>query len=690
MSLVGDCGSALTKLHCPDPVRPDPTTMSSPSSRPVNVVQRVTSRTFGHSLGASFAASSPIAQASLARDLEDASDSEAAASDDDSDTGSSTIRPIDSSASAPTYSFAGSYRRPSFAGAGNRATVLPHAHRDNEWLSKEERRRAMEEERSLLRDNNLIPPRHPQEGDEGRRPSRMFGKALSIPGGDRKVSRDEEAAPALDGAQGIASEVSPLLGDPTLPYGGQDDPKNISQKWEEAVAAGMIQTTWQREAKVLARYSIPLMITFVLQYSLTVASIFTVGHIGTEELGAVSLASMSANITGYAIYQGLATSLDTLCAQAYGSGRKKLVGLQMQRMVYFLWVITLPIAVIWLLANKILDAIVPEPRVADLAGLYLKVVLFGAPGYAAFESGKRYCQAQGLFSASLYVLLFCAPLNAFMNWFFVWKLKWGFVGAPIAVAITDNLLPLGLWIYVRFFSTSGMSCWNGFTKKAWQNWLPMIKLALPGVIMVEAEVLAFEILTFASSYFGVTVLAAQSVLATLTSLTFQIPFPLSIAASTRVANLIGATLADAAKISTRVAFAAAVVIGILNVTLLSALKDYIPKLFTSDPEVRRIVSEILPLCAAFQLFDALAANCNGILRGLGRQEFGGYVQLFCYYVVAMPISMGTAFGLGWGLWGLWTGVAIALGLVAGIEFVYLGRTDWQWSVEEARRRNRDD
>ncbi len=80
----------------------------------------------------------------------------------------------------------------------------------------------------------------------------------------------------------------------------------------------------------------------------------------------------------------------------------------------------------------------------------------------------------------------------------------------------------------------------------------MIKLALPGLLMVEAEYLAFEILTLAASYFGTTHLAAQSVLSTLTALTFQIPFPLSIAASTRVANLIGATLSDAAKTSAKV------------------------------------------------------------------------------------------------------------------------------------------
>lgn len=637
-------------------------------------------------LSRSFQSSSPLAEASIARDLEEDSDDDAAVRDDDSNVDAS-IRPSTSAPTHPDYSFVGSYRRPSFANAGIRAAILPQPFIERrEKLTKQEREAALADERSLLRDNNIIPPKHPQAAEEqGNTVRRKVSAFLKIPGGDRRVSADEEAAVA-DGAEAVrAVETTPLLGDPTKPYGGQDDPENINRKWEEAVQAGMITTTWQREAKTLARYSGPLMITFLLQYSLTVASIFTVGHISSVALGAVSIASMSANIFGYAIYQGLATSLDTLCAQAYGSGRKKLVGLQFQRMVYFLWALTIPIAIIWLLGDKILPLVVPEPEVAALAALYLKVVLIGAPGYALFEAGKRYVQAQGLFSASLYVLVIVAPFNAFMNWLFVWHLGMGFVGAPLAVAISDHLLWMGLLLYVYF--VNGRQCWNGFTKRALQNWGPMIKLALPGLIMVEAECLAFEVLTFAASYFGVTVLAAQSVLATLTSLTFQIPFPLSIATSTRVANLIGATLADAAKVSAKVGLCSAVIVGALNVTILSSLRNFIPRLFTDDEEVIAIVSSILPLCAAFQLFDALAANCNGILRGLGRQEVGGYVQLFCYYVIAMPISFGTAFGLGWGLWGLWTGVALALGLVAGIEAVFLSRTSWERSVEDARRRN---
>lgn len=375
----------------------------------------------------SLQADTPLAEAVIAKDIEDEPDHDPEnaiddqITDDESDSDLETLRQTTSNSG---YSMVGSYRRPSYTPAGGRATITPGSFSEITCTpTKRERKEARRQERSLLRDNNIIPPKHPQKGgDFGTSFGRRVSAMLSVPGGDAKVRRPS-ASSVPEGPYGERappSEDSPLLGNPELPYGGLAAPEHIDKKWEEAVTEGKINTTWQREAKVIARYSGPLVLTFLLQYSLTVASIFTVGHLGRTELAAVSLASMTANITGYAVFQGLSTSLDTLCAQAYGSGRKKLVGLQTQRMVYFLWTISIPIGIIWLCADMILVKIVPEADVARLAGLYLKIVLIGAPGYAAFEAGKRYMQAQGLFSASLFVLLICAPLNAFMNWLFVW------------------------------------------------------------------------------------------------------------------------------------------------------------------------------------------------------------------------------------------------------------------------------
>jgi MATE family multidrug resistance protein len=75
---------------------------------------------------------------------------------------------------------------------------------------------------------------------------------------------------------------------------------------------------------------------------------------------------------------------------------------------------------------------------------------------------------RGLFHATTYVLMIAAPVNIILNYTFVWHLGWGFIGAPIAVACTQNLLPIVLFLYVRF--VDGSQCWGGFSKRALTNW----------------------------------------------------------------------------------------------------------------------------------------------------------------------------------------------------------------------------
>ncbi|RYP56212.1 hypothetical protein DL771_011999 [Monosporascus sp. 5C6A] len=621
------------------------------------------------SLATSFRSGSPFANEILASDIAecsgdgDAADGDFRGGESGSDTGSQ------GGADCPVL-----YKQPQGVAYGvRRPSILPERVHEV-TLNEAERMQSLDAERSLLRDNHILPPKH--GGESGLSPfSRLYRRMFStkVP----KGAGSHEEAPG--GSVDPPSESTPLLA------GADETPGHLNEQWESAVASGKIKTTWQREAQTIAVYSRSLIVTFLLQYSINVASIFAVGRIGKVELGAVTLASMTANITCYAPMQGLATSLDTLCAQAYGSGHKHLVGLQLQRMTYFLWLITLPIAVVFFFGGSILRLIVPEPETAELAGLYLRVIIVGIPGFAAFEGGKRFVQAQGLFTATTYVLLIAAPLNVLVNWLFVWHFGWGFIGAPIAVAFTQLLMPGLLFAYVVY--VDGYQCWGGFSRRAVTNWGPMIWLALPGMIMVEAEWFAFEVLTLMVSRFGTSYLAAQSILVTLTATTFQIPFPVSIAASTRVANLIGARLVDAAKTSAKVGLYAAFAIGVFNLALLASLRYQLPLLFTRDEEVMAIVADVMPLCAAMQVFDALTAMAHGLLRGIGKQSVGGYVNLASYYLVGLPISAATAFALDWRLWGLWLGPTVGLFLVSVIEYWYVYNWDWEQSVRDAERRN---
>jgi multidrug resistance protein, MATE family len=447
-------------------------------------------------------------------------------------------------------------------------------------------------------------------------------------------------------------------------------------------------TTWQTEVKFLARNSPSVIVTYLLQYSFNMVTVFVAGRLGTDELAAASLASMTVGILGLTIYEGLATCLDTLTAQAYGNGKKELVGLHVQRMCALMCIVTIPIGIVWLASPYFLPHLVPEKDIARLAGSFIQIYLIGGPGWGLFEAGKRFLQAQGNFHGSLVVLLVCAPANIFLNWLLPFQLGLGFRGAALAVAISNTLQPIVLVLYIAFIAPSTLECWPGLQwKRLGQNWGPMLKLALPGVLMTATEWLAFDILTFASSYLSAKHLAAQSVVTTVAAAIFHIPFPVSIVASTRFGNWIGYGALRAARRTWRTHYWVFICIGLFDLLVVTLLRHVIAVTFTPDKEVRSIIVDTLPIVASAQLFDAMLVISNGLLRGLGRQKIGGWVNLGVYYAFALPLSFTLTFGPPkLGLQGLWVGPSTGLGLGALSLFTYMKFADWEKAVEDARAR----
>lgn len=473
----------------------------------------------------------------------------------------------------------------------------------------------------------------------------------------------------------------------SIPYGTTDS--EIDRIYDETAHKGELKASFWREAYIIVRNSAPLVVTFFLQYSLVMASLFAVGHLGKVELGAVSVASMTANVTAFAAIQGFATCLDTLCAQAYGSGRPELVGLYFQKCTLLNLVLMVPVVVVWFRADVLLPYIIPpdEYELIQYATEYLRIISMGIPGYILFECGKRFMQAQGIYHASTIVLVIAAPINIFLNYWLVWNktLGLGFHGAPLAVAITDWLLAILLFVYVIL--VDGKQCWNGFTWKVLYQWGPLIELAIPGLIMVETEFFAFEVMTLASSYFGETALAAQTILGSIISLAYQVPFALSIAAATRVANFIGAGAVDAAKLASKATLFTGVVAAAIDVVLLYVLRYRIAWMFSGDQGVIEDTTDAMAICAFMHFFDSLCCQSAGILRGQGRQSIGGYLNTIGYYIIGLPVAGYLAFNQQMNLRGLWMGITCSSISISSASLYFVSRTRWQNLVQKAQARD---
>ncbi|KAK5092414.1 hypothetical protein LTR70_005551 [Exophiala xenobiotica] len=238
-----------------------------------------------------------------------------------------------------------------------------------------------------------------------------------------------------------SSETAALLRQASLSKANGETLNGHLQKYDAIPASGEThgpETTWKNETKLLARYSAPLVVTYVLQYSYSFVTVLVAGRLGTSELAAASLASMMAEITGLAIYEGLATSLDTRTSQAFGAGRKQQVGLHVQRMIALTLLATIPIGAIWICSPWILARLVPQKKVAYLAGDFLRFYMIGAPGYGVFEAVKRFTQAQGDFMGPMVTALICAPLNVFWNWLLVFASDFGARASRFRYRITPS------------------------------------------------------------------------------------------------------------------------------------------------------------------------------------------------------------------------------------------------------------
>lgn len=218
--------------------------MSTPS-RPIKGQSSRSASIARSPFSTSYLSASPIAQESIARDLLECSDDENGQAETSSSDSSSTISPDDLQ-----HSMANSFRRPSAAYGATRPAVIPQ-HLDTVWLTKKEKKQSRNEERSLLRDNHLFPPKHP-ENERGTL-SRLYRNVFST----KRPTPDEEAPLFTTDP----SETSLLL--PDAPRESRRTRhERLNRQWEEAVATGKIKTTWQRETKTIWKYSLPLSITF--------------------------------------------------------------------------------------------------------------------------------------------------------------------------------------------------------------------------------------------------------------------------------------------------------------------------------------------------------------------------------------------------------------------------------------------
>ncbi|GLU12951.1 hypothetical protein SLE2022_296040 [Rubroshorea leprosula] len=431
----------------------------------------------------------------------------------------------------------------------------------------------------------------------------------------------------------------------------------------------------------------PLVSVGLLWYSLQMISVMFVGHLGELPLSGASMATSFASVTGFSLLVGMASALDTLCGQSYGAKQYHMLGIHMQRAMLVLFIVSIPLAIIWANTGSILVFLGQNHDIAREAGQYALFMIPSLFAYSLLQCLSRFLQTQNI----VFPMMLCSGITTLLHiplcWALVFKSGLGSRGAAFANDISYWVNVLLLACYVKF-SPSCTKTRIGFSKQALHNILTFLRLAVPSAVMVCLEMWSFEMMVLLAGLLPNPELQTSvlSISLNTASIVWMIPFGLSSAVSTRVSNELGAGHPDAARLAVCVVLIIAIAEGMLVGSVLILIRSIWAYCYSSEREVVSYVAAMMPILAASNFLDGLQCVLSGTVRGCGLQKIGAYINLGSYYLVGIPSAIVLAFMLHVGGRGLWLGIICALMVQVSSLLIILIRTNWDQEAKKARER----
>jgi MATE family multidrug resistance protein len=428
-----------------------------------------------------------------------------------------------------------------------------------------------------------------------------------------------------------------------------------------------VDDTALREIRPLVALGVPTALTQVGFMMLGVVDTLMVGRLGVAELGAASLGNTW--IFGTLILgMGLMFGLDPIIAQAHGARDHERVGLTLQQGVVAALIASVPIALLWLLTEPALLLLGQDRQLAAGAHEYVITQIPSIPAFLAFLAVRQYLQGRGMVMPAFWVTLLANGVNALGNWVLIFGHlgfpALGLVGAALATALTRGFMLVALVALVLALRLHE-GAWIPWSRRALnaRDLGRIFKIGVPVGVQYAIESWAFQIATLFAGLMGKNALAAHTIVLNLASLSFMMPLGISMGAAAHVGNLIGAGHLARAQRAAYVALGLGGLIMVLSATIFVGLRWVLPVLYTEDAAVIALAASILPIGAAFQLFDGVQGVGCGIVRGMGNTVPAAVINLVGY-ALALSLAAWLAFQTSMGLAGVWWGLAAGLAMVA--------------------------
>ncbi|TVU44245.1 hypothetical protein EJB05_03681, partial [Eragrostis curvula] len=453
--------------------------------------------------------------------------------------------------------------------------------------------------------------------------------------------------------------------------------------WERAVGGEV------RAQRGIALPLVGMNLTWFAKLAVTTAFL---GRLGELELAAGTLGFSFANVTGFAVLTGLCGAMEPICGQAHGARNVGLLRRTLVMAILMLVAASVPIALLWLRVDAVLLRFGQRPDIAATARKYVICLLPDLAVTSVLNPLKAYLSSQEVTLPTLFATALALALHIPLTvWLSATK---GIQGVAMAVWLSDLAAAtmLAAYVFLLLFAHrskhQGLAPDGGPLMISWGEFSALLRLALPCCLNTCLEWWCYEILILLTGRLpdARRMVAVIAVTLNFDYLLFAAMLSLSVSASVRVSNELGAGDASMARRAARVSVAGGVVAGLVGGLLMLAARRPWARMYTRSAEVRDGVGRAMKLMALLEVVNFPLNVCGGIVRGTARPLLGMYAVLAGFYVVALPVGVALGFRARLGLEGLLAGFLVGATASLAVLVTVIVRMDWTAEANKARKR----
>jgi MATE family multidrug resistance protein len=436
--------------------------------------------------------------------------------------------------------------------------------------------------------------------------------------------------------------------------------------------------TLRAEFRPTLRLAIPLVLAELGWMSMAIVDTMMVGRLPNSAvaISAVSLGGILVHTLAF-FGGGLLTGLDTLVSQAFGAGQREDCHRSLVHGIYLSFALApLLMAPVWFFDSLLRQAHI-APDIIALAVPYSKAMAWGTLPLLLYFAMRRCMQGMNLVRPIAFALVTANLINAVGNWLLIY----GKLGAPAMGAVGSGWSTAWARIYLAAVLV-GYLLWYDRKHRTELLRTPiqpdlmrirrLIALGLPAAMQITLEIGVFALVTALIGRLGAVSLASHQIALNTVSLTYMVPLGISSAAAVRVGQAIGRRDSQgAADAGGSAIFFGAAFMTLAGIALLLFPRG-IARIFTPDAAIIRSTVLLLAAGAAFQLFDGIQTVATGALRGTGDTRTPMFCHFTAYWIIGLPLGYWLCFSRGWGAFGLWAGLSLALILI-GIVLLFAWR-----------------